>query len=100
TGQLAQTLLAWLICVVDTPREEIGKNRSGSADRQAPRLRQSWCSAIVIKVLGCAYRLTRRRADRSRLHCPAGPGLLTRPGSFPAGRTVDHMRPGLAGHVG
>ena len=91
-------------CAVDGPDDEIGKNRSGSADRQAAEERQCWSTGSVMNrrlAAGRRWRLIRRsrriRTWRSARRYAPGPGPaddLDGAGTARSGESDRVQRPG------
>jgi stage II sporulation SpoE-like protein len=74
TRQPAQTRRAWAICAAPFPAAEMGKNRSGSADAQAPASRHPAGAYSVMAILS--------RLSVAPRRCPLGFRSCTRRPSF------------------
>src|SRR6185312_12027889 len=93
TAHPAQIFLARATCRSAGPAEEIGKKRSGSADRQAPAERQF--AAFPVALIACP-RMGSELVSAS-VRCPPAHRLHLGRGSFSAPDGAGGLRDGLGG---
>src|SRR5579871_220715 len=100
TTQRAQIALACSICCTEGPLDETGKNRSGSADRQAPIARQLPAlpvAVVLTRLLGWCYFCAFTAASQSAGGRPASSAALPAAMPLPAAHPFTPGRRAIPG---